>query len=246
LRTQNSVVAIIEMIETTLRHLLHDLEKTIHERLETIDSLLQRRLEESGSSTNSTSLLESQKALLIRIENLEKELQQVRSQVSIPSNTTSHLIPQNPLNGLEIIYKKEVVVSDPNPEPISVADRLLLNSSARRALEEKEVAEEGDEDVYEENDVFVEESEEEEGEKKETVEQVEEEVVEEEEIVEESKETEEDQETGEELEEFEYKGSTYYRDAEKNVYMSDETGSLQLIGVWSDVKAKIIVKKPGA
>ena len=71
-------------------------------------------------------------------------------------------------------------------------------------------------------------------------------MVEEEEIVEESKETEEDQETGEELEEFEYKGSTYYRDAEKNVYMSDETGSLQLIGVWSDVKAKIIVKKPGA
>ena len=48
------------------------------------------------------------------------------------------------------------------------------------------------------------------------------------------------------MEEFEYKGATYYRDTEKNVYMLNEEGALTQIGVWSDVKARIIVKKPDA
>ncbi|NBV77133.1 hypothetical protein EBR66_03160 [bacterium] len=228
------------MIETTVRHLLHDLEKTIHERLEAVDSLLQRHAESSRDPTT----LHADQALLARIENLEKEIQDLRSQKRV-SPDIPDLIPLHPLNGIEIVPKKEVVVSDPNPERISVADRLLLNTTARRALEEEEEVEEEVEDMYNERDIFVEESEEEEEEseyeKEET--EVEEKQEEQEETVDESKEAEEDREEEEELEEFEYKGSTYYRDAEKNVYMSDETGSLHLIGIWSDVKAKIIVKK---
>ena len=54
---------------------------------------------------------------------------------------------------------------------------------------------------------------------------------------------EEEEDEGEELEEIEYKGATYYRDADKNVYMTNEDGEFVQVGVWSDVKNRIIVKK---
>ena len=46
----------------------------------------------------------------------------------------------------------------------------------------------------------------------------------------------------EELEEFEFKGVTYYKDTELNVYKIDENGELvtEPIGVWSTTKNKII------
>ena len=55
----------------------------------------------------------------------------------------------------------------------------------------------------------------------------------------------EEEDDAEELEEFEYKGSTYYRDGESNVFMADEDGELipTPIGVWSEVKKRIIIKK---
>lgn len=69
------------------------------------------------------------------------------------------------------------------------------------------------------------------------------EVEEEEEVVEEEEEVVEEEE-GEamELEEFEYKGVTYYRDGENQVYQKDEEGDLDdtPIGVWNEVKQKVI------
>ena len=57
---------------------------------------------------------------------------------------------------------------------------------------------------------------------------------------------EEEDEQGLELDEFDYKGSTYYRDQDKNVYMADENGDIDTenpIGVWSEVKGRIITRK---
>lgn len=60
-------------------------------------------------------------------------------------------------------------------------------------------------------------------------------------------EVEEDQEEDQEeeameLTEFEYKGSTYYRDAENQVYQKDEDGDLDddPIGVWNEAKQKVL------
>ena len=52
-----------------------------------------------------------------------------------------------------------------------------------------------------------------------------------------------------ELTPFEYRGATYYRDAENNVYMTDEDGEPvdEPIGTWNELKQRIIVaKKPAA
>lgn len=48
-----------------------------------------------------------------------------------------------------------------------------------------------------------------------------------------------------ELEEFEYKGVTYYRDSENKVYQQDDDGDLDdtPIGVWSPEKEKVLKYK---
>ena len=61
----------------------------------------------------------------------------------------------------------------------------------------------------------------------------------------EDSEEEEEEEAEEVLEEFEYKGSTYYRDSQNNVFMTDEDENLveEPIGIWNPQK-KSIMKKP--
>ena len=51
------------------------------------------------------------------------------------------------------------------------------------------------------------------------------------------------EEAEEELEEFEYKGSTFYRDSTGNVFMLDEDGDLveEPIGKWNKEKNKIVM-----
>ena len=79
-------------------------------------------------------------------------------------------------------------------------------------------------------------------------EEVEEEGEEAEEVEEEAEEVEEGEEGEEEaleLDEFEYKGATYYRDSENLVYQQDEDGDLDdtPIGVWNEAKQKILKYK---
>jgi len=64
----------------------------------------------------------------------------------------------------------------------------------------------------------------------------------EEEEAEEDADAEEDAEEGIELEEFEYKGETYYKDAENLVYKMDADGDLddQPIGIWNEEKKKVL------
>jgi TATA-binding protein-associated factor Taf7 len=224
-----------------IHELFSGLERTIHERLQMIEEVVQRGLTNParpyttpvapagayvfGNGAEQLAMA----AVLKRVAELEKQVAEL-------SATNTPLIPRNPLEGIEVIPKKEVVLTETGPEPLSVADRLLLNSSALKALEKEEEEEEEDEEVIEE----VAEEEEEVAEEEEEVAEEEEEVIEE--VAEEEEEAEEEHE----LEDFEYRGSTYYRDPENNVFMIDEDGEFLAIGVWSEVKKKIIVKKPDA
>ena len=231
------------MSETTVHQLLNDLERTIHERLEAIRMFISR-VSAPTPPTESTMVAQ----LISRIDSLEKEVVKLRDTPSCCQSNS--LIMPHPLKGLEVLPKKEVEVVTSKeivleaPDRINEADRLLLNSSARKALEEEEDA------VYEEEalaqeEVFDELEEEAEAEEEQEVE-VEEQQVEEEQEAEAEEQEAEAEEEEEELEEFEYRGATYYRDAEKNVYMTNEDGGFENIGVWSDVKNRIIVKKPQA
>ena len=57
---------------------------------------------------------------------------------------------------------------------------------------------------------------------------------------------EEEEEEGVELEEFEYKGQTYYRDGDNQVYQADAEGEVdteKAIGVWDEAKQKVLKYK---
>jgi hypothetical protein len=203
------------MSENTIKELFRSLERTVSDRLKVIDDLM-RAYETKApplptgptGPRGPTGCEPWSVTLLERISSLEKEVRSLRSEL----DSRGPLIPQYPMSGIEVIPKKEVVLTETGPEPLSVADRLLLNTSALKALEQ------------EEEEVVVEQEEEEQQEEEEEVNQ---------------------EEEGEELEEFTYKGNTYYRDADKNVFMADEEGELITVpvGVWSEVKKRIISKK---
>jgi hypothetical protein len=232
------------MVEHAVTQLLRDLERTIHERVEAIELFLRTKGQSSEQnvsvgSDKYDSMMRAHQYLLGRIDALEQEVEQLRmekAQDEIPFDTSS-LFNTAPLSGIVVSPK-----IDP-PESINEADRLLLNSSARKALDSKKVeapvavaaapvaaapvpvavaapvaaapVPEPDEEVQEDDDAP----------------------------------QEEEDEQGLELDEFEYKGSTYYRDQDKNVYMADENGDIDTenpIGVWSEVKGRIITRKPNA
>ena len=224
------------MASSLVHELIRGLENTIHERLAMIEEVVQRRpvvgaptsaaCEPRAQDDKYMAMQRAHHYLLQRIDALEDDLSHLRGQLAsvrtAPAEEPS-LIPSQPLVGMEVIPKKEVVISDPTPEPISHVDRLLMNTSARMALEEEEAAEMAE--------IAEEEAEEEE---------------EEEEEMEGQLDAAEEEEGGEELEEFEYKGATYYRDSDNTVYMADADGAPCAIGVWSSVKNRIIMKKADA
>ena len=147
------------MASPLVHELIRGLENTIHERLAMIEEVMQRRQQQQPMSmgplgpTGSESRVQDDKYvamqrahqyLLQRIDTLEEDLSRLRAQFaerSAPAPVPApSLIPTHPLVGMEVIPKKEVVISDPTPEPINHVDRLLMNTSARMALEEEEAA----------------------------------------------------------------------------------------------------------
>ncbi len=236
------------------------------------------------------------------VAELRAELTELRRMCCASGKGGSQLIPNAPLEGIEIVPKREVVIPEVVPAKVlSIENRLLLNTSARKALEAQELgvrsvddiavfrdgyggggntveeaeevdAEEEEVEEVEEVEEELEEVEEEvdaeeevEAEEEEVEEEAEEEVADaedveeadaeaeeegledsgEEEVEEEAEEEEADADAEVELEEFEYKGSTYYRDGDGNVYMADEDGELmeEPIGTWNEAKQRIVVKK---
>jgi hypothetical protein len=118
---------------------------------------------------------------------------------------------------------------------------------AEEAEEEQEEAEEEQEEAEEEQEEAEEEQEEAEEEQEEVEEEQEEAEEEQEEAEEEQEEGEEEAEAMEEeeevvtFEEFEYKGVTYYKDSDGQVYQKDADGDLDdtPIGVWNEAKQKL-------
>ena len=287
------------MSETTVRDLCRSLELTLRERLETIQDvirgaarmpsmpmptmpmptmnttyfpdldtgLMARRMESLESRVRAIHAVNE--SLCTQIHTQNTELVALRKLLEAGKPVDNPLLPVHPIEGIEVIPKREVVI--PDTEPLSFADRLLLNPKARKALEAEEMGESttntyplnsepaaDTEDEGEGEDLEVEggdkageeeageEEAEEEAAGEEEAEEVEAEAAEEEEIEAEAEEEEEEADEEEvELEEFEYKGSTYYRDPENNVFMTDEDGELvqDPIGTWSEVKQKIILSK---
>lgn len=218
------------MSDTTLQHLFRSLEHTIRERLDGIQEvirMMQRTPGEPQQSTEYSGLLKRVQILEGRNQVLESTVNYMKGEfiaLREKNSSQNEVLPLHPIAGIEVIPKREVVIPD-EAEPLSVADRLLLNKKARKALEAEEMGETVEKPLLEEEEVV----EEEEGEVEE----------------EEEEEVEEEAEEAEELEEFEYKGSTYYRDGENNVFMTDSDGELveQPIGTWNPVKQRIVMTK---
>lgn len=245
------------MSESTIQHLFRSLEHTVRERLDCIQEVLQSSrqsipvaLQPQVTGTNTTyvpcqdtnmllqkiqSLESANHALLMMVHGVKNELASLR----ISMDTPQTILPLRPIDGIEVIPKREISIPEPETEPLSAADRLLLNKKARKALEAEEMgevrtdayplSEETEEEV--EMDVEDVEAEAQEAQEAEAEAEVEEEA--------------EAEAEAEELEEFEYKGSTYYRDSENNVFMTDSDGELvdQPIGTWNSLKLRIIMTK---
>ena len=220
-----------------------------------------------------TALLQKLDILTQQVDELRKTVNLLRTQAPPAS-----ILPLNPMYGIEVIPKREVVIPE-STTSLSMADRLLLNRDAKKALEAEEMGAYR-EDEYplgeeDEADMSVtkpaarevystkalhsmevegaEEEAEEAEEEAEEAEEAEDEAEAEEEAEEEAEdeleggpEEDEAEEEAEELIEFEYKGNTFYRDSENNVFMLGEDGELDAenpVGTWNAEKGKIVVKK---
>jgi hypothetical protein len=194
-----------------IRELFRSLEATLHERLTLIEQVIQT--------------LEKPKIPLYdhefvsRIDRLEQLLHQFsNTHTNVPSSESLH----------NSMLEERVTALEEQLASTSAELEMLRNSSHRTSVfEEQNVVLDTQDDIDEavaedENHEVVEEEEDD----------VEEEVVEEE-VVEEEQ---DEQEL--ELEEFEYKGRTYYMDGEKNVYTTDDEGDVvsEPIGVWNGKK----------
>jgi flagellar biosynthesis GTPase FlhF len=115
----------------------------------------------------------------------------------------------------------------PSKDVLQVLIQKLPASSMDVEQEEELEEEEEEEEVEEEQEEEVEEEAEKEAEEEEEAEQEEEEEAMEEEVV--------------TFESFEYKGETYYKDPDGQVYQADADGDLDEtpIGVWNEAKQKI-------
>ena len=217
---------------------------------------------------------EEVKQLKARIEELEKKVNELASKHMIARPSPYFSATQvNPPMGLEILTPMQPstvtfrqVLNSINEVNVNKSNSVKKQEDTQREEEEIEVEEEEvvveeqeEQEEQEEEEVVVEE-EEEQGEeevvveeqevkekqqkKEEAVEEVEEEA---EDTEEEAEEEEEEEEEGEakELEEFEYKGVTYYKDSENQVYKMDEDGDLDdtPIGVWNEEKQKLLKYK---
>jgi hypothetical protein len=173
--------------------------------------------------------------VLQRLDTLSAQVEELKRSVDVLRNPPQ-ILPLNPMHGIEVVPKREVVLE---ANALSFADRLLLNKDAKKALEAEEMGATRDDEypLGEDSAMDVE---------AEAEAEAEEEVEEEDEEAEAGPEDDdaESEADAEELEEFEYKGSTYYRDSDNNVFMTDEDGDLveEPIGIWNVEKGKIMKK----
>jgi carbamoylphosphate synthase large subunit len=189
---------------------------------------------------------ESSSELQKRVDALEERLRSIEQKTVSPAPSASggNLNWIDALKDLEIVLPP-VVKQEAAPPMVKqeaalpvVKQEAALPVPAAPVVVKQETALPGIEEVVVVEEEVVEEEEE--------VEEVEEEeVVEEEEEVEEEEVVEEEEEVEEEgVEEITYKGKTYYKDSDNNIYNAtgDELGDP--IGVWDVSRQRVLFKRP--
>jgi len=204
------------MSAATIHELLSSLEQSIHERFRIVNQLLASQMRQPESPLIGE--------LLARIQALEKRLN---------DSSRQELLPTSPMVGLEVFRKQNapvpvaplhVPVPDatvapvPAPAPVPVVNTekvVHVNTDPLDTVVTTEAEVELNVDDASS-------------------------IVMEEEMV-----AEVPDEEAVELQEFEYKGATYYRDSDNNVFTTDEDGELneEPFGVWNEAKQRILARR---
>lgn len=215
-------------MDTMVSSIIRSIETCIHERLAVLEEVI-RGFDKRTNSGDQQELQNKLEALDHRLRLLE--LRKESPTVDVP-------IKKEPEVWIDALKDLEIVMPVKLPTEVVLPTIVLAEAVEEEvaeeevAEEEEEVAEEVEEEVEEEEEVAEEEEEEEVAE--------EEEEVEEEEVEEEEEVTEED---AEELEEITFKGKTYFKDSDNNIYQptDDEVGDP--IGVWDVARARVLFKR---
>jgi len=229
---------------------------SIHKELQQLEQWLLRVPDnESTSMTDRLELLSkqmnAQQYTLNHIMDRMDVLEGVK-EIHIDENldeleSPSDLLSPDLFEPVYTVQKNDVVYPEQRVEEMKIATKedmqapVKVEAKAEAKVEAKPKVEVKVKEVEKVVEVVeVEEVEEEEEEEVEEVEEVEEEEEEEVEEVEEEEEEEveevEEEENALELEEIQYKGTSYYKDSENNIYTMDDQEEPVLIGLWNEKK----------
>jgi len=200
----------------SIRDLFYGLEMSIRERFRVIEDILRTRSQEGNEA-----------ALLQRIEALEARVEAL--------SVAEELLPKSPMKGLEVVQKAPVA-SVPAPVVTPSAAPAVVTPAAAPAatpVVQKTVAQPVAQKVTPVVEAEVE------------IDLVSEIAPESEAEAEPEEDVAEEEAAEVELEEFEYKGATYYRDPDNNVFATDDDGELveEPFGTWNPVKQRIVARK---
>lgn len=233
------------MSSDLVRELFRNLETTLHDRLRVIEEILRTTKPEADASlTERLSLLEKHfrsldefataqvRTLTFHHDQLEARVAQVEGWIRTTIETLRTV--NETVGSLQKRMEDETPVEAAEVQAeIEETQQAALNADADPVRTETKAKAALVKAIQEMEEVEVEEEEEEEVEEEEVEEEVEEEEVQEEEV--------EEEEVEElELEPFTYRGQTYYRDQNSDVYIVDEDGAVgDVIGRWNPATKKI-------
>jgi hypothetical protein len=216
------------MSASTIRDILYGIEQTLRERFRAVNDMLAR--EQDAPVTRDA----TRDALAERMNSLERKLEQQSLVIQELRNLVSRqeLLPRSPMVGLEVTQR-----STPDVKVVSIT------AEVQRELDMDESEVEGDEDIDVDAEAEAEVEATAEVEADAEVEAVAATVGAA--AVEATAEAEEPEAEEEALEEFEYKGATYYRDSDNNVFTTNDDGELndEPFGLWNPEKQRIVARR---
>jgi len=198
--------------------LFSGLEQTIRERFRVIEDILHRNGDRAATRIEPPAPQDYRSDMLIlvaRIQALETTIDTLNARIeSYGAKQSDELLPLEPMKGLEVVKRDTPVKSDA-PVKSDVVELPALPVSL--AVDQQNDMVVYPSVIFPDNNSAA------------SWADVEEEV--------------DDEENAEvELEEFEYRGKTYYRDPENNVFMTDDDGELieESCGMWNETTKRIV------
>lgn len=226
------------MSSDMIRELFKSLENTLHERLRIIEDILSHS---SASAAKKPTVAEDVTKIFdahnLMFDNLNMRMKRLEELLEKKS-------PVDPDVGVEAV-EAVVALESAETEAMEIASSSLADTDTNEGTKIEVAAKVALKKAVEALVPDVEEEEEEVVEEEEEVEEVEEEeeVVEEEEVEEvvEEEEVEEEEEEEVALTPFTFRGKTYYKDNENQVYQEDDEGTVvpEPIGLWNETMKKI-------